>query len=69
MRSDDKKSVFKPTDRRWVVERTFDWLDSDRRLCRNYELLMESFETGQIVAIKLLFKVVVTGIVNAGIYL
>lgn len=30
-------SDFKPIDGRWVVERTFSWLTSFRRLCRNYE--------------------------------
>ncbi len=35
---------FKPVHKRWIVERTFSWFDNDRRLCRNYELLMESAE-------------------------
>jgi putative transposase len=57
MRSDDKKSVFKPTHKRWVVERTFAWFDNDRRLCRNYELLMESSENMvKLSAIKLLLN-------------
>lgn len=29
--------VFVPAKKRWVVERTFAWLDNFRRLCRNYE--------------------------------
>lgn len=33
MRSDDKKSTFKPTHKRWVVQRTFAWFDNDRRFC------------------------------------
>jgi transposase len=57
MRSDDKKSVFKPTHKRWAVEKTFAWFDNDRRLCRNYELLMESFENMvKLPAIKLLLN-------------
>ena len=44
MRSDDKKTGFKPVHKRWVIERTFAWFDNDRRLCRNYELLIESSE-------------------------
>lgn len=28
---------FVPAKKRWVVERTFAWLDNFRRLCRNYE--------------------------------
>ena len=30
-------SEFRPIEGRWVVERTFAWLDNFRRLCRNYE--------------------------------
>jgi len=57
MRSDDKKSTFKPTHKRWVVERTFAWFDNDRRLYRNYELLMESSENMvKLSAIKLLLN-------------
>lgn len=44
MRSDEKKTMFKPISKRWVVGRTFSWLDNDRRLCRNYELLVETSE-------------------------
>ena len=57
MRSDDKKVGFKPTHKRWVVERTFAWFDNDRRLCRNYELLLESSENMvKLAAIKLLLN-------------
>ncbi|RYX81525.1 IS5 family transposase [bacterium] len=57
MRSDDKKLAFKPTHKRWVIERTFSWFDNDRRLCRNYELLMEtSEEMVKLSAIKLLLN-------------
>ena len=44
MRSDENKTEFKPISKRWVIERTFSWFDNDRRLCRNYELLMENSE-------------------------
>lgn len=44
MRNDDKKTPFKTVSKRWIVERTFSWFDNDRRLCRNYELLMENSE-------------------------
>ena len=44
MRSDEKKWEFKPISKRWIIERTFAWFDNDRRLCRNYELLMENSE-------------------------
>jgi len=57
MRSDDKKTGFKPTHKRWVVERTFAWFDNDRRLCRNYELLLETSENMvKLAAIKLLLN-------------
>ena len=44
MRNEEKKSDFQPVSKRWIVERTFAWFDNDRRLCRNYELLMENSE-------------------------
>ena len=44
MRNDEKKTDFKPFSKRWIIERTFAWFDNDRRLCRNYELLMENSE-------------------------
>ena len=57
MRSDDKKTGFKPVHKRWVIERTFAWFDNDRRLCRNYELLIESSENMvKLSAIKLLLN-------------
>lgn len=33
-------SEFVPLKKRWVVERTISWLESYRRLCRNYEKLL-----------------------------
>jgi transposase len=56
MRTDNTKG-FKPIHKRWVIERTFAWFENDRRLCRNYELLLEtSEEMVKISAIKLLIK-------------
>ncbi|MGI4803872.1 MAG: transposase [Janthinobacterium lividum] len=56
MRS-DRNIRFEPVHKRWVVERTFAWFDNDRRLCRNYELLMEtSEEIVKLSAIKLLLN-------------
>jgi putative transposase len=43
-RSDDVKG-FKVLPRRWVVERTFGWLNRYRRLARDYERTPESSET------------------------
>lgn len=57
MRSDSSKKEFKPIPKRWIIERTFSWFDNDRRLCRNYELLMESAENiVKLSAIRLLLK-------------
>ena len=44
MRTDKNKGEFKPIHKRWIVERTFSWLENDRRLCRNYELLLQTNE-------------------------
>jgi len=35
---------------RWVVERTFGWLENARRLCRNYEELPENHEGAVYIA-------------------
>lgn len=57
LRSDHKKGEFKPIHKRWIVERTFSWFENDRRLCRNYELLMENSENmTKLSAIKLLLN-------------
>lgn len=37
-----KEQGFKPIHKRWIVERTFSWMENDRRLCRNYELTFDS---------------------------
>jgi transposase len=44
LRSDKFAKDFKPVHKRWIIERTFAWFDNDRRICRNYELLMETAE-------------------------
>jgi len=44
LRTDISNNAFKPIAKRWIIERTFAWFDNDRRLCRNYELLMETAE-------------------------
>jgi transposase len=57
LRSKEEKKDFKPIGKRWVVERTFSWFENDRRLCRNYELLMEfAEEMVKLSAIKLLLN-------------
>jgi transposase len=57
MRSDETKKKFKPISKRWIIERTFAWFDNDRRLCRNYELLMENSENiVKLSAIKFLLN-------------
>lgn len=57
MRSDEKKTGFQPISKRWIIERTFSWFDNDRRLCRNYELIMETSENMvKLSAIKFLLN-------------
>ena len=42
---------------RWVVERTFSWLENARRLCRDYERLPENHEgVVYIVMIRLMLR-------------
>ena len=42
---------FVPAKKRWVVERTFAWLENYRRLCRNYEETTESANEMLMVAV------------------
>jgi transposase len=48
-RSDDVKG-FKLLPKRWVVERTWGWLNWSRRLAKDYEVLPETSETFIYVA-------------------
>ena len=43
LRSSDQKG-FKLLPKRWVVERTFGWLNHNRRLSKDYEVLPETSE-------------------------
>ena len=52
-----KEQGFRPIHKRWIVERTFSWMEKDRRLCRNYELTFDAAEEMvKIATIKLLLK-------------
>lgn len=56
MRS-DKRERFNVVPKRWVVERSFAWMNAHRRLSKDYELLCESAETMvQLSAIKILLN-------------
>jgi putative transposase len=56
LRSDDLKG-FRILPHRWVVERTFAWLNHHRRLSKDYERLVESSETLiYIVMIRLMLR-------------
>ena len=38
------RAGFKVLPKRWVVERTFSWIDQNRRMSKDYERLPESSE-------------------------
>lgn len=60
--SGDKVKGFKPTGKRWIVERTFSWFDNYRRLCRNYEVTFDSVEEMiKIASIRMLLNKIKTG--------
>ncbi|MDR1341583.1 MAG: transposase [Prevotellaceae bacterium] len=40
----DKSTGFKPLPKRWVVERTFSWLENYRRLAKDYEYRVSTSE-------------------------
>lgn len=42
LRNDKQIMDFQPVHKRWIIERSFAWFDNYRRLCRNYELLIEN---------------------------
>jgi putative transposase len=46
----DKATDFKPLPKRWVVERSFAWLNGFRRLSKDYEKLTETCETMIMIA-------------------
>lgn len=48
-RSDDTKG-FKILPKRWIVERTFGWLNRYRRLSKDYELHIDTSETMVYIA-------------------
>jgi len=53
----DKKANFEVLPRRWVVERTFAWFESYRRLSKDYEYLTNTSEAMiQLAMIKLMLK-------------
>lgn len=52
-----KEQGFRPIQKRWIVERTFSWMDYNRRLCRNYELTFDSAEEMvKLASIRLLLR-------------
>ncbi len=56
LRSDDQRG-FRILPRRWVVERTFSWLNHHRRLSKDYEQLVDTSETFiYIVMIRIMLR-------------
>ena len=52
-----KEQGFRPIQKRWIVERSFSWMDYNRRLCRNYELTFDSAEEMvKLATIRLLLR-------------
>ena len=45
----DRETEFKPLPKRWVIERSFAWLNGFRRLSKDYEKLTETCETMIII--------------------
>lgn len=53
----DSQTGFLVLPRRWVVERTFSWLNHHRRLSKDYEQLVDTSETFiYIVMIRLMLR-------------
>ncbi len=46
----NEQHMFRVLPKRWVVERTFAWLNWSRRLSKDYELLHTSAETMILIA-------------------
>jgi transposase len=46
----DKSTEFKPLPKRWLVERSFAWLNGFRRLSKDYEKLTETCEAMIMIA-------------------
>ena len=52
-----KEQGFRSIQKRWIVERSFSWMDYNRRLCRNYELTFDSSEEMiKLATIRLLLR-------------
>lgn len=53
----DKLHTFKVPPKRWIVERTFAWIDANRRSAKNYERLTETSQAVvQLAAIRIMLK-------------
>lgn len=51
-----QRQGFKLLARRWIVERTFAWLNKSRRLSKDYELSVQSSEGFIHLAIRLMLR-------------
>ncbi len=50
----DKEKTFKVLPKRWIVERTFSWLNRNRRLSKDYERKIESSEAWLYLSMSIL---------------
>ena len=50
VKSNFRTSDFKPLEGRWVVERTFSWMENYRRLTRNYERYLKTAQAMFVAA-------------------
>jgi putative transposase len=50
----DQQKTFKVLPKRWIVERTFSWLNRNRRLSKDYERKIESSEAWMYLAMSIL---------------
>lgn len=54
VKRNDREKVFKVSPKRWIVERTFSWLNRNRRLSKDYERKIQSSEAWLYLSMSIL---------------